>query len=54
MLSRTETLKIEVPEVTGMPEIMPSALRVSPEGREPEARDQEYGGVPPDAARAWL
>jgi hypothetical protein len=44
-------VKLDVPVAVGVPEITPVAVRVSPAGSVPLAIDQEYGGVPPVAAR---
>lgn len=35
------TVKLNVPELVGVPEIVPVELSVSPEGRVPELTDQE-------------
>ncbi len=48
--SVTRTVKLEVPEVVGVPEITPPEVKDSPEGRLPEETDQEYGVTPPEAA----
>jgi hypothetical protein len=51
--SATPTVKENVPAVVGMPARAPvDELRAKPGGREPEARLQEYGAVPPVAVRA--
>jgi hypothetical protein len=52
--SVTRTVKLEVPAVVGVPEITPPALKLSPAGRLPVWRDQEYGVTPPVAANVWL
>ncbi len=45
------TVKLEVPAVEGVPEMVPLvALSVRPEGSNPLASDQVYGAVPPLAA----
>ena len=51
--SVTRTVKVDVPEVVGVPEMPPvEAFRVSPAGREkPLTSDHVYGLVPPLAAR---
>jgi hypothetical protein len=48
--SVTLIVKLKVPAVVGVPEIVPVADRVSPAGRAPELRLQLYGMVPPLAA----
>ena len=49
--SVTRTVKLKVPAAVGVPEITPvPALSDRPVGNEPLARDQVYGGVPPEAA----
>jgi hypothetical protein len=49
-LSVTVAVKLYVPLVEGVPEMMPVvAARVSPAGRLPEVIDQVYAGVPPVA-----
>ena len=49
-LSLTAAVKLKVPLVMGVPEIMPLvAARVSPAGRLPDVIDQVYAGVPPVA-----
>ena len=52
-LSVALTVKLEVPAVVGVPEMVPLALRFSPAGSEPVDTDQVYGGEPPVAARGW-
>jgi hypothetical protein len=49
--SVTFAVKLEVPVVVGVPVMAPLALRPSPEGKVPFARDQAYGGVPPLAVK---
>ena len=39
--SVTETVKLEVPAVVGLPEIAPAALRVRPAGKLPVVTAQE-------------
>ena len=51
-LSVTRTVKLLVPAVPGVPDIVPPAARVSPDGSVPLATDHVYGGVPPVATRA--
>ena len=49
--SVTMAVKLYVPVAVGVPEITPvAALSNRPGGKEPEAIDQLYGGVPPLAA----
>jgi hypothetical protein len=49
-LSLTVAVKLDVPLVVGVPEIIPVvAARVSPAGRLPAVIDQVYAGVPPVA-----
>lgn len=38
-LSVTATVKVEVPDAVGVPEIVPELERVNPAGRLPETRD---------------
>ena len=46
--SVTWTVKLELPEAVGVPEITPvSLLSDRPVGSEPLTIDQVYGGVPP-------
>ena len=52
-LSVTCTVKVEVPAVGRVPEIVPEPDKVKPAGKAPEITDQEYGGVPPAAASCW-
>jgi hypothetical protein len=51
-LSVTFTVKLLVPAVPGVPEIVPPADRLSPAGRDPIDTDHEYGGDPPLALNA--
>ena len=39
-VSLTLTVKLEFPEVVGVPEICPAVLRLNPAGNEPELIDQ--------------
>ena len=50
-LSTTFTVKLADPAAPGVPDIVPPAERFSGAGKDPADTDQEYGGVPPDAAR---
>jgi len=50
-LSVTFTVKLLDPAAPGVPDILPAA-RLSPDGSDPLAIDQEYGGVPPVALSA--
>jgi hypothetical protein len=50
-LSVTDALKANVPEVAGVPLIIPVIPRERPGGNIPEVTVQVYGGVPPWAAR---
>ena len=52
-LSVTRTVKL-APDtaVPGVPDIVPPVARLNPAGSEPLATDHEYGGAPPDAAKA--
>ena len=52
--SVARAVKRNVPAVVGVPEIAPLELSDKPAGKVPPARDQVYGGVPPDAVRVWL
>jgi hypothetical protein len=52
--SITFTVKLELPALVGVPEIMPAPDSVSPAGRVPEATDQLYAWVPPAALNAAL
>jgi hypothetical protein len=49
--SVTWTVKLEVPEDVGFPEMTPLALSDRPFGSDPLAIDQVYGEVPPLTAR---
>ena len=49
--SETDTVKLEVPALLGVPEITPPDDRVSPAGRDPEAMLHTYGAIPPLADR---
>src|SRR5436305_12017398 len=49
LASVTLTVKVLVPVPVGVPEIAPELESVSPVGSAPEASDQAYGVVPPDA-----
>jgi hypothetical protein len=51
-LSVTFTVKLVVPVVPGVPEIVPPAERLKPEGGVPSDTDHAYGGDPPDAPSA--
>jgi hypothetical protein len=46
-LSVTRTVKMKFPTAVGVPSMDPDGISVSPPGKDPEAIDQEYGGVPP-------
>ena len=46
------TVKVEVPEVVGVPEVAPEDDKVRPSGKEPAPIDQVEGFCPPVAARA--
>jgi hypothetical protein len=50
-LSETCATNVAVPAVVGVPEIVPFGAKVRPGGSEPDAMLQEYGVVPPDAAK---
>ena len=52
-LSVTFTVKLLVPAVPGVPEIVPPADRLNPEGSVPRDTVHVYGANPPDAASAW-
>ena len=52
-LSVTRTVKLLDTAVVGVPDMVPLGARSNPAGSVPVARDHEYGGDPPDAARAW-
>jgi hypothetical protein len=53
--SVTLTVKVDVPEVVGVPDTTPvEAFKVKPAGNVPTLRDHEYGPVPPEAARVVL
>lgn len=47
-LSITRMVKVDDPTMVGVPDMTPCA-RVSPGGSDPLAKNQLYGGVPPDA-----
>jgi hypothetical protein len=51
-LSVTFTVKLLVPIVPGVPDIVPPADKVKPAGGVPTDTDHEYGGTPPDAPSA--
>jgi hypothetical protein len=51
-LSVTFTVNSLVPAASGVPEIVPPADRVNPEGGVPTETDHEYGGTPPEAPSA--
>ena len=51
-LSVTRTVKLFGPAVPGVPDIVPPAARVNPEGSDPADTVHEYGGEPPEAASA--
>ena len=51
-LSVTRTVKLLDPAVPGVPDIVPPAARLSPDGSDPLAIDHEYGGDPPAAPSA--
>ncbi len=54
-LSVTIAVKLEVPDVVGVPVMAPvPATRESPAGSVPEEIDHVYGVVPPEAVSAWL
>lgn len=54
-LSVTLAVKLDVPDVVGVPVIAPvEATMESPAGRLPEEIDHERGEVPPVEARVWL
>jgi hypothetical protein len=54
-LSVTITVKLKVPAVVGVPEIIPVDVpSVRPFGRAPAVIDQVYGSKPPVAVRVWL
>jgi len=50
----TRTVKLAVVAALGVPLTTPPLLRLKPDGRLPDAMDQEYGVMPPVAANAWL
>ena len=52
-LSVTFTVKLAVPAVVGVPEMVPLVLRLSPAGSEPVDTVHVYGGEPPVAASGW-
>ena len=49
--SCTLAVNCEVPLVSGIPDIAPRGLRISPPGNVPADTDQTNGGVPPVAER---
>jgi hypothetical protein len=51
-LSVTFIVKLFDPAVPGVPEIVPPADRLNPDGSDPLATDHTYGGVPPAALSA--
>ncbi len=53
--SVTVTVKLDVPSLSVVPVIVPvAALSAKPAGKVPLDILQEYGGVPPTAARVWV
>ena len=52
MLSVTRTVKLLVPALPAVPEIVPPGPRLSPAGSDPPVTDHVYGGDPPEAASA--
>jgi hypothetical protein len=55
LLSDTETVKLEVPPLVGVPEVAPVAdAKLSPAGRLPDETDHLYGLVPPVALKVPL
>ena len=53
LASLTVTEKEELPAVLGTPVMAPLEARDRPPGRDPPARVQVYGAVPPVAWRVW-
>jgi hypothetical protein len=51
-LSVTCTVKLLVPAVPGVPDMVPPAARLNPAGSVPLATVHEYGGDPPVAPSA--
>jgi len=51
-LSVTFTVKLAEPADAGVPEMVPLADRLKPDGSDPPANDHVYGGVPPEAPSA--
>ena len=49
VLSVALTEKVALPPATGVPEIVPAALRLRPVGSDPETSAHVYAGVPPVA-----
>jgi hypothetical protein len=55
LASVTRTVKLEVPAVVGVPDIIPvPAAKLKPAGKVPVTIDQLEGGVPPVAFKVWL
>jgi hypothetical protein len=53
--SVTPAVKLKVPEVVGVPEILPDeAFKLNPVGMDPAVSFQAYGAVPPVAAKDVL
>jgi hypothetical protein len=49
--SVTRIVKLNEPSAVGVPLSIPPDERLTPVGKEPEANDHVYGGVPPVAAK---
>ena len=51
--SVTFTVKLNVPMVVGIPEIVPFGAKVNPDGKTPDMFVQVYGVCPPEAVNVW-
>ena len=52
--SATSRVNLEEPAVVGVPESLPLVLKLKPAGNVPRETRQEYGAVPPVAARVVI
>src|SRR6266571_4228260 len=50
VVSVTTAVNTKVPEVVGVPLMVPSLDNIMPLGSDPDSTDQEYGAIPPVAA----
>jgi len=52
-LSVTVTVKVNVPEPVGDPEMAPALVKLNPAGSAPALTANEYGVKPPEAVTVW-